>query len=60
MSPREGKKSGRPKHSRPSAAQMDERLAIPLDPEDLIKGVLGTDPTGSPVGSEPENDASDA
>ena len=36
--PREGK------HRRPSAEEMDERLVVPLDPEEAVKGFLAVDP----------------
>ena len=34
----------RPKHRRPSAAELDERLIVPLDPEKFVEGVLQTGP----------------
>ena len=34
------------KHRRPSKAEMEERLTVPLDPEELVEGILqaGPDP----------------
>jgi hypothetical protein len=34
----------KPKHRRPSAAQMDERLVAPIAPEKFVEGVLQTGP----------------
>ena len=31
------------KHHRPSAAELDERIAIPLDPETVIEGMMKVD-----------------
>jgi hypothetical protein len=31
------------KHHRPSAAELDERVAIPLDPEVVIEGMMQVD-----------------
>jgi hypothetical protein len=31
-------------HKRPSKAEMDERITIPLDPETAIKALLKVDP----------------
>lgn len=32
------------KHKRPSKEQMEERLVVPLDPEELVEGILQVDP----------------
>ena len=40
-----------PKH--PTPAERDERVAIPLDPEDAVRGLLAVDPDGCPVCGTP-------
>jgi hypothetical protein len=37
------------KHTRPSAAEMDERITIPLDPETAIEALLKVDPDSPEV-----------
>ena len=34
----------RPKHRRPTKAQMDERIVVPLDPVEFLEGVLQAGP----------------
>ena len=34
----------KPKHKRPSKAEMDERLIVPLTPDELAEGVLQAGP----------------
>ena len=34
----------KPKHERPIAEEMDERLVAPLDPEELVEGILHAAP----------------
>lgn len=36
--------SAKPKHKRPSKEQMEERLVVPLDPEELVGGILQVEP----------------
>jgi hypothetical protein len=45
----EGRKKSEP-HRRPTAAEMDERVKIPLDPETAIEALLKVDPESSVVG----------
>lgn len=40
-----------PKH--PTPAQRDERVAIPLDPEDALRGLLALDPDRCPICGAP-------
>jgi hypothetical protein len=48
-----GDKPVREKHKRPSAAEMDERVAIPLDPETAIEALLKVDPDAPAADTEP-------
>ena len=34
----------RPTHRRPTAEQMDERIIVPLEPEEFLEGVLKAGP----------------
>ena len=42
----------KPKPKRPTAEEMDERLVVPLDPEEALRALLKVDPDSEPV----END----
>jgi hypothetical protein len=42
---------------KPNAHDMDERVAIPLDPEDALKGLLKVDPEDEPVLAEEDEES---
>jgi hypothetical protein len=41
---------------KPKAGDMDERVAIPLDPEEALKGLLKVDPEDEPVPVEKDGE----
>ena len=41
-------------HGHPTAAKLDERVAVPLDPEEAIRAFLKVDPDSQPVLDQPE------
>lgn len=44
------------KHKRPTAAQMDERVSIPLDPEQAIQAVMETGPHPREADEKPKRE----
>jgi hypothetical protein len=36
--------SPKPKHRRPTKEEMEERLVVPLDPDELVEGILQVKP----------------
>ena len=50
----------KPKRKAKPKADLDERTAIPLDPEEAIRALLKVDPESEPVVEEPEDEKSPA
>ncbi len=49
-----------PEDKHPTPQERDERVSIPLDPEDALKGLLKVDPEAEPVPQDgPDKDQGD-
>lgn len=46
----------RPRQRHPTPKERDERVAIPLDPEEALRGLLAVKPDETPAEADPDED----